>query len=88
MNRETGDAHLDGQSFEQGLVGLRKDSIVSSNQLQPESGDLQRMTMVQFGLHDSYGRFASPRRALCSFLDECKVAITATMRIAIHHLRP
>jgi hypothetical protein len=55
MNRETGNAYFDGQPFEQGLVGLRKDLIVSSNQLQPESGDLQRMTMVQSGLHSSYG---------------------------------
>jgi hypothetical protein len=46
MNRETGNAHCDGQPFEQGLVGLRKDLIVSSNQLQPESGDLQRVTML------------------------------------------
>jgi hypothetical protein len=46
--RETGDIHCDGQRFEQVFVGLRKDLIVSSNQLHPESGNLQRVTMVPF----------------------------------------
>src|SRR6201987_3115602 len=62
MNCETGNAHFDGQPFEQGLVALRKDLIVSSNQSQPESGDLQRMTMVQSGLHSCHDCSDSPGR--------------------------
>src|SRR6202007_858576 len=81
MNRETGNAQSDGQPFEQGLVGLRKDLIVSSNQLLPESGHLQRMTMVT-SVPGSHGCSDSP--GLCPHSTNAQVARSAAAHISWH----